>query len=155
MFGSNEPQSQHKSSAADAQQSKDGSGKQCNILRYCAAQQQLWGTHSCGKLATLASDRTGLRRKAPREHRGKCCGRVQQPRVQLTESLWEVPPAFAYRGSRAPPRSSACRLLPSRRNLLYRSHFDFSFRCGYRTNRNFSARLDSGMLSQKKNSKDR
>ncbi len=91
-------QSQCKSSAADAQQSKDGAGKQRNLLRYCAAQQQLWGTHSCGKLATRASDRTGPRRKAPREHRGKCCGRAQQPRGQLTGCLWELPPAFA-RGS--------------------------------------------------------
>jgi hypothetical protein len=41
-----------KSSAADAQQSKVGAGKQRNLLRYSATQQQLWGTHSCGKLET-------------------------------------------------------------------------------------------------------
>ncbi len=49
--------------------------------------------------------------KAPREHRGKCGGRAWQPRGQLTGGLWEVPPAFACRGSRTPPRSSACRLI--------------------------------------------
>jgi hypothetical protein len=49
-------------------------------------------------------------RKAPREHRGKCGGRARQPRRQLTGCLWELPPAFACRGSHAPPRSGACRL---------------------------------------------
>jgi len=49
-------------------------------------------------------------RKAPREHRGKCGGRARQPRGQLTGCLWELPPAFACRGSHAPPRSGACRL---------------------------------------------
>ena len=51
-----------------------------------------------------------IRRKAPREHRGKCGGRARQPRGQLTGCLWELPPAFACRGSHAPPRSGACRL---------------------------------------------
>jgi hypothetical protein len=52
------------------------------------------------------------RQKAPREHRGKCSGWARQPRGPLTECLWEVPPASACRGSRTPPRSGACRLLP-------------------------------------------
>jgi hypothetical protein len=53
-----------------------------------------------------------IRRKAPREHRGKCSGRAQQPRGPLTGCLWDVPPASACRGSRTPPRSGACHLLP-------------------------------------------
>jgi hypothetical protein len=48
--------------------------------------------------------------EGPREHRGKCGGRARQPRGQLTGCLWELPPAFACRGSHAPPRSGACRL---------------------------------------------
>ena len=48
--------------------------------------------------------------EGPREHRGKCGGRARQPRGQLTGYLWELPPAFACRGSHAPPRSGACRL---------------------------------------------
>jgi hypothetical protein len=105
-----EPLSQYKSSAADAQQSKDGAGNQRNLLRYCAAQQQLWGTHSCGKLGTRASDRTGLRLKAPREYRGKCGDRARQPRGPLNGCLDELRPTSACSGSRTPPRSSACRL---------------------------------------------
>ena len=53
-----------------------------------------------------------IRRKAPREHRGKCSGRARQPRGPLTGCLWDVPPASACRGSRTPPRSGAFRLLP-------------------------------------------
>ena len=53
-----------------------------------------------------------IRRKAPREHRGKCGGRARQPRGPLTGCLWDVPPASACRGSRTPPRSGAFRLLP-------------------------------------------
>ena len=52
-----------------------------------------------------------IRRKAPREHRGKCSGRARQPRGPLTGCLWDVPPASACRGSRKPPRSGACHLL--------------------------------------------
>jgi hypothetical protein len=55
-----------------------------------------------------------IRRKAPREHRGKCSGRARQPRGPLTGCLWDVPPASACRGSRTPPRSGACHLLSKR-----------------------------------------
>ena len=52
-----------------------------------------------------------IRRKAPREHRGKCSSRARQPRGPLTGCLWDVPPASACRGSRKPPRSCAGHLL--------------------------------------------
>jgi len=79
----------------------------CEILRGPAA---TLGHPQLRQLATRASDRTGLRRKAPREHREKCGGRAQQPRGPLTGCLWDVPPASACRGSRTPPHSGACRL---------------------------------------------
>ncbi len=40
----------HTSSAADAPPCKVGERKHRNVLRYCAALQQLWGTRNCGKL---------------------------------------------------------------------------------------------------------
>jgi hypothetical protein len=104
------PHSQRMSSAANAPLCNIRERKQCNLWSYFPPQQQLCGTRSCGKLGTRASDRTGLKRKAPREHCGKCGGRARQPRGQLTGCLWELPPAFACRGSHAPPRSGACRL---------------------------------------------
>jgi hypothetical protein len=60
--------------------------------------------------ANLGREHQTVRRKAPREHCRKCGGRARQPRGQLTGCLWELPPAFACRGSHAPPRSGACRL---------------------------------------------
>jgi hypothetical protein len=60
--------------------------------------------------ANLGREHQTVRRKAPREHCGKCGGRARQPRGPLTGCLWELPPAFACRGSHAPPRSGACRL---------------------------------------------
>ena len=48
------------------------------------------------------------RRKAPREHRGKCGRRTRQPRGQLTGCLWDVPLASSCRCSSTQPRSSAC-----------------------------------------------
>jgi hypothetical protein len=60
--------------------------------------------------ANLGREHQTVSRKAPREHCGKCGGRARQPRGQLTGCLWELPPAFACRGSHAPPRSGACRL---------------------------------------------
>ena len=49
-----------------------------------------------------------VRRKAPREHRGKCGRRTRQPRGQLTGCLWDVPLASSCRCSSTQPRSSAC-----------------------------------------------
>jgi hypothetical protein len=67
-----------------------------------------------------------IRRKAPREHRGKCGGRARQPRGPLTGCLWEVgggvPTTFACICSCTPPRSSAFRLLPCQTPTSVQNH---------------------------------
>ena len=56
-----------------------------------------------------------IRRKAPREHRGKCGRRTRQPRDPLTGCLWDVPPASACHESPHHPAQTLAACSPAKR----------------------------------------
>ncbi len=59
-----------------------------------------------------------IRRKAPREHRGKCGGRARQPRGPLTGCLWDVPPASACRGTPHRPAQALATCSPAKLSVI-------------------------------------
>jgi hypothetical protein len=63
--------------------------------------------------ANLGREHQTVRRKAPREHCGKCGGRARQPRGQLTGCLWELPPSIRLPRK---PRTAPLRRLPPHRS---------------------------------------